>query len=259
MAKVLVGRQKKAYVEELGREFTVSKQRIYFVEDINKDFHCKEGVVKKTDLKKRDGSVFKSSIGKEFSVFSPSFNDFYRRISRGAQIIPLKDIGYVVLRTGIDKTSKVLDAGSGSGATACAIANLCKEVVTYEVREDHIEDVRKNIEYLGMKNIKSKLGDIYKGIKETGFDLAMFDLPEPWKAIDTLRKSLKVGGFVVSYSPSITQSADFVNTIIRSDDFVHLETIEVIRREWEIDGRKVRPSTKGIGHSGFLSVCRKIR
>jgi tRNA (adenine57-N1/adenine58-N1)-methyltransferase catalytic subunit len=259
MPKILVGKQKKTYVEELERELTLAKQKFYFIGDTTRDFHCTEGIISKKDLAKKDGSVMKSSQGREFVLFSPSFIDFYFRISRGAQIIPLKDVGYIIARTGINKESKVLDAGSGSGALSCAIAGIAREVYTYEIREDHIKIVRENIEYLGLKNLKSELGDIYKGIKEKNFDTAVLDLPEPWKALPALKKALKIGAFFVSYSPSITQSADMVNAVLKSDEFIHIETVEIILRSWEIDGRKVRPSTKGIGHSGFLSFCRKIK
>ena len=84
------------------------------------------------------------------------------------------------------------------------------------------------------------------------------DLPEPWKAINAAKKALKVGGFLVSYSPTIPQTQDFVNKINKDKDFVHVKTSEIIEREWEIDERKVRPKSQQIGHSGFISFTRRI-
>ena len=98
--------------------------------------------------------MLKSNTNKEFFIFAPAFIDLYRKIKRDAQIIPLKDIGLIIAETGINKESKVLDAGSGSGALACFLASISKEVVTYEIREDFIEIVKSNIEFLGLKNIK---------------------------------------------------------------------------------------------------------
>jgi len=233
----------------------MNKYDKFLIKDINKDYHTKHGYFKKEDLKK---TKIKSNTGKEFSVFDPYFVDLYRKIKRDAQIIPLKDIGLIVAETGINKNSKVVDAGAGSGALCCFFANIVKEVVTYEIREDFIEIVKKNIEFLKLKNIKIKNKNVYDGIDEKDVDLVMLDLPEPWKAINAAKKALKVGGFLVSYSPSIPQTVDFVNEINKDKDFVHVKTSEILEREWEIDGRKVRPRSQQIGHSGFISFVRRI-
>jgi tRNA (adenine57-N1/adenine58-N1)-methyltransferase len=111
---------------------------------------------------------------------------------------------------------------------------------------------------LGLKNVKIKNKDIYESIDEKNIDLVVLDVPEPWKAIGSAKKALKTGGFLVSYSPSIPQSIDFVNEINKDKDFVHVKTSEIIEREWEIDGRKVRPRSQAIGHSGFISFTRRI-
>ena len=183
----------------------------------------------------------------------------YKKIKRDAQIIPLKDIGLIIAETGINKSSIVLDAGSGSGALACFLATIAKEVITYEIREDFIEIVKANIEFLGLKNIKSKNIDIYNKIEDKNIDVVILDLPEPWNALDSCSKALKAGGFLVSYSPSVPQVADFVNAIRKNENFVCIKTSEVVEREWEVEERRVRPKSKGIGHSGFLSFARKVR
>lgn len=236
----------------------INKQDKFLVKDQDKDFHTKYGFFKREDLNKKTGSNIISNTGKEFTVFNPYFIDLYRKIKRNAQIIPLKDIGLIVAETGIDNNSKVVDAGAGSGALCCFLANIAKEVTTYEIREDFIKIVEHNIDFLNLKNIKIKNKNIYDGIDETNVDLIVLDLPEPWKAIDAAKKALKIGGFLVSYSPSIPQSADFVNEINKDENFVHIKTSEIIEREWEIDGRKIRPRSQAIGHSGFISFVRRI-
>jgi len=235
----------------------MNKHDKFLVKDSYNDFHTKHGYFKKQDLKKTSSKI-KSNTKKEFTIFDPYFIDLYRKIKRDAQIIPLKDIGLIVAETGVNPTSKVVDAGSGSGALCCFLANIVKEVITYEIREDFIEIVKKNIHYLNLKNIKIKNKSIYDGISEKNIDLIVLDLPEPWKAVNAAKKALKLGGFLVSYSPSIPQTQDFVNKINKDKDFVHVKTSEIIEREWEVDGRKVRPRSQQIGHSGFISFVRKI-
>ncbi|MBI2133489.1 tRNA (adenine-N1)-methyltransferase [Candidatus Woesearchaeota archaeon] len=231
--------------------------RLFYVSNPDSDFHTQFGFISRHDLKNAgDGSVVKTNTGKEFYVFSPGFVDLYRRIKRGPQIVPLKDLGAVVSLTGIGKDSVVVDAGSGSGAVACFLANLVKEVHSYEIRPDFFKIAEENVKRLGLANVFLKNRDVYEGMEETGVDLVFLDLPEPWKAVPAAHSSLKVGGFLVSYSPTIPQVADFVSAL--GSKYMHLRTIEVIERDWEISERKVRPRSVSIGHSGFLSFARKI-
>ena len=243
------------------KKILITKQgRKFYVKDTSKDVHTQYGFVGGEDLgKAEEGSLLKSNTGEEFFIFTPSFIDLYRKIKRDAQIIPLKDIGIIITEAGINRESRILDAGSGSGALACFLACIAKEVITYEIREDFIEIVKSNIEFLGLKNIKIKNKDIYGEIEESGIDAVTLDVPEPWNAINGCLKALKAGGFLISYSPSVPQAADFVNAARKNEAIVHIKTVEIIEREWEIEERKIRPKSKGIGHSGFLSFVRKVK
>jgi tRNA (adenine57-N1/adenine58-N1)-methyltransferase len=228
----------------------------FFVKDSSKDYHSQFGFVKAEELKK--SGIVKTNTGKELALIDADFIDIYSRIKRMPQIIPLKDIGAVIIKTGIGKNSKVVDAGSGSGGLALMLGNIVKEVITYEIREDFFRVAEKNIEELELKNVKIKNKDIYRGIDEKNVDLITLDLPEPWKAVEPAKKALKLGGFIVSYSPTIPQVMDFVAEAMKHKELLYLETIEIIEREWEINERKVRPCSQQIGHSGFLSFVRKI-
>ncbi|MBI2651915.1 methyltransferase domain-containing protein [Candidatus Woesearchaeota archaeon] len=243
------------------KKVLITKQgRKFYAKDLSEDLHTQYGFINKDELKKaKDGDLLKSNTNKEFFIFAPYFIDLYRKIKRDAQIIPLKDIGLIIAETGINKESRVLDAGSGSGALACFLAGTAKEVITYEIREDFIEIVKSNIDFLGLKNIKIKNKNIYQEVDEKNIDVVILDLPEPWNAIENCAKALKPGGFLVSYSPSVPQVADFVNAVRKNESFVYLKTVEIIEREWEVEERRVRPKSSGLGHSGFLSFVRKVR
>ncbi len=246
-------------MNEIKKVLITKHGRKFYAKDTESDVHTQYGFVGKDDLKKsKEGDLLKSNTDKEFFIFNPQFIDIYRKIKRDAQIIPLKDIGLIITETGINKESKFLDAGSGSGALACFIAGIAKEVVTYEIREDFIEVVKSNIEFLKLKNIKIKNKNIYDGIEDADIDVIVLDLPEPWNALESCSKALKPGGFLVSYSPSVPQVADFVNALRKNENFIYLKTSEISEREWEVEERKVRPKSQGIGHSGFLSFARKV-
>ena len=246
-------------MEPITKVLITKQGRKFFAKSLDEDLHTQYGFIKKEELKKaKEGSLLKSNTGKEFFIFNPSFIDLYRKIKRDAQIIPLKDIGFIIAETGINKESKVLDAGSGSGALACFLASIAKEVITYEIRDDFVEIVKSNIEFLNLRNIKIKNKNIYEEIDDKNIDVAILDVPEPWKALENCSKAIKPCGFLVSYSPSVPQVADFVNELRKNESFVYLKTAEIAEREWEVEERKVRPKSQGIGHSGFLSFARKV-
>lgn len=255
--KLLIHREKREIVE--GREQTVAKARQYFVTDTSKDVNTLYGRIDKKELEKPSGSIVKTDKNKEFVILEAGFVDIFKRFRKLPQTIPLKDIGLIIAETGINKSSTVVDGGSGSGALAAALANIAKKVTTYDVRKDHIKVAQGNIKRAGLKNVKIKEKSLYEGIDEKSIDLITLDLPEPWKVLKHAGDSLRIGGWLVSYSPSVPQVQDFVNAAESEKRFMHIKTVELIERLWEVRGRKVRPKSTGIGHSGFLTFARKIK
>ena len=231
----------------------------FLVRDVNSDFHCQFGFVKALALKKaKPGSIVKTNTGKALAVMDAGFIDLYRKLSRAPQIIILKDIGTIIAETGINSKSRVVDGGAGSGALAIFLANIADEVTTYEIRKDFIKVVKRNIQQLGIKNLRIRRADIIKGIKEKGVDLVTLDIPEPWRALKAVLKALKPGGFLVCYLPNLNQVSEFAKAVDQDKAFLRLKTIETIEREWEIDSKRLRPKSQPIGHSGFLTFVRKI-
>jgi tRNA (adenine57-N1/adenine58-N1)-methyltransferase len=259
VSKILFKAERKRFVEGLDREVIVQKYEEHLISNIDKDFHTQFGMIKKDFFKEAPGS--KTKVGnQEYLLLDPSFIDLYKRIDRLAQIIPLKDVASIISNTGMNKESFVVDAGSGSGGFSLFAASIAKNVVTYDVKEEHSEIVRKNIDFLGLKNIVVKVGNIYDSdnIDERDVDVFVLDVPEPKNGVRTAEKILKVGGFLVVYSPCIPPMQEFVDELRKSDKFLFLRVIEILERDWEFDGRKVRPRSQQIGHSGFLAFVRRI-
>ncbi|MBU0535981.1 MAG: methyltransferase domain-containing protein [Nanoarchaeota archaeon] len=234
------------------KKILMTREGSVFYADITKDYHTQYGFVSKNDMKKDKA---KTSKGKEVAVIKPSFIDIYKRIKRHAQIITFKDVGLIITMTGINKTSFVVDMGSGSGALSCFIASIAKKVVTYDIDDRSITAVQENIKSLGLKNITLKKKDCYEGIDEKNADVITMDLPEPWRALEHARNALKPGGFLVNYSPHVTQAQRVVN---EASGFVVLKTVELIEREWIVDGKRARPDFRGLGHTGFLTFMRRF-
>lgn len=227
----------------------------YYVTDTAKDFHTKYGYLKAADLQSSK-SMITSNTSHQFHSFSPTFSDLFDKIKRGPQIITRKDIGLIIAKTGINKNSVVLDAGTGSGALACFLASIAKKAISYEREERWIAIAEQNKQFLGLKNLTIKYHDIYQGIPEKNIDVIILDLPEPQRVLPHLN-ALKSGGFLVTYLPSISQVAIFVDELQKHPSLIHLETVELLKREWVIEPPIVRPDFQMLGHTGFLTFCRK--
>lgn len=231
----------------------------FYVRDLGRDYHTKHGFVKKEILGiAKPGTKITTNTGKEFFVLEPGFTDLYKRIKRAPQIMLTKDLAVIISETGINNKSRIIDAGSGSGASACFLGNIAKEVSTYEIRKEFARVADENVKFLGLGSVTIKVKDIYKGIDEKETDLIVLDLPEPWKVLRHAEKSLKAGGFIVAYLPQITQVLEFVQALKKSKKIMYAKTSETIQREWVFEDKIARPGNIRIGHTGFLVFGRKI-
>jgi tRNA (adenine57-N1/adenine58-N1)-methyltransferase catalytic subunit len=254
MKKILI--KKPEVVEDSGRKKKKTDVEFHMV-DATADYHTKHGKISKEDLAKDAGVEISHPAGK-FVTLEPTFLDKYKRLKRNAQIITLKDIGPIITNLGINRHSKVLEAGAGSGALACYLASIAEEVISYDIDARSLATARANAESFGFKNLTIKEGSIYmpNDIEETGFDVLVLDVPEPWRAVDTAKKCLKMGGFIAVYVPHVMQMQEFVKSL--PDTFLVEKAIEIIEREWAVDENRTRPATKDHAHTAFLVFVRKI-
>lgn len=254
--KLLIHKEKREVVD--GREFIVAKAKTYFITDLSKDVQTLYGTVSQKDLSKPSGSTIKTDMDKEFVILDASYIDIFKRLRKLPQTIPLKDIGIIIAETGLNKDSVVVDGGIGSGALTGALAHIAKHVTAYEIRDDCIQTAESNLKALGITNITIKKKSLYDGIDEKEVDIITIDVPEPWHVIRHAAKALKIGGFMVNYSPNTTQVQEFVNEVQKHDNLLHTKTIEIIERLWKVYGKIVHPKGTDIGHSGFITFVRKI-
>lgn len=230
--------------------------RKYIVKDIEEDFHTSVGVIKSKDLQSGKGMIT-STAGKEFFTLPIQFTDLWESLQRGPQLMLPKDIGWILAKTGANKEFRAVDAGGGSGSLCLSLANVCKEVTVYESNTEHYRILMKNITAFGFTNIKVKQEDIYKGIAEKDIDVITLDLPEPWNVVPYAEKALKNGGFIVVYAPQINQVKRFIDSV-RGTRIKVIETVELLERKWKIEGQIMRPEFQMLGHTGFLTLGRKL-
>jgi tRNA (adenine57-N1/adenine58-N1)-methyltransferase len=60
-----------------------------------------------------------------------------------------------------------------------------------------------------------------------------------------------------AYLPTTVQVQQLV-LALPSHRFLHIETFEVLRRGWRVTERSVRPEHRMIGHTGFLTIARRM-
>ncbi len=223
-----------------------SKKSEYFVDSSQKEFHCKDGMIKLSKSK-----LVKSNIGEEFSVLRANFLDQLKRSKRGPQVVLPKDVGYILTNTGINKKSTIIDTGSGSGWFACQMAQFVKKIYSYELREDFHELAKANAKFLDIKNIKFKKSDASKGFDETA-DLIFLDMLNPEQV--PFEKSLKLGAYCVAYVPHIEQAIQFCKAL--SENMQVEKVVDIEEKLFDKNGTQRRNPIK---HTAYLIFARKIK
>ncbi len=237
----------------MAKKVLIHKSKKYFWK--GSDMHTEHGVVYAKDIRKAKGTV-KSHIGVVFSVIEPTFLDIIEKIKRGPQTLLPKDLATMLFYSGVDKNSKVLDAGTGCGLLAICLAKTAKSVVSYEIKKDNIKIAKHNKELLGAENLKIRNKDIYEGISEKNLDIITLDISEPWKALKHAAKALKPGGRVLAYVPTVPQVMELVKGAEKSGFWI-IRVFETMERDWKVEGKAVRPKSKMMAHTAFIIILRK--
>ncbi len=238
-------------MDERGKKYMVYDQ----------EFHTDFGYITQEDIVNSEaGDILKTHLGREFKVMKPNINDYIELMERKCSIILPKDVGIITAKTGLGSGFRVLDAGSGSGATAMHFGNIVGaegEVFSYEIREDFAEIAERNIKGFEMDNVQIKCKDVTEGIDEKELDLVFLDLPKPWDAADSAMEALKTGGYIATYTPFIEQ-IQILQRVLKKIGFSEVESFECIFRGIEVTNKGTRPKTRMAGHTGYLTFARKI-
>lgn len=210
-----------------------------------------------------EGTRVETANGMVLTAFRPRFADYALKMKRGAQVVYPKDLGPILMYADVFPGARVVEAGTGSGALTMALCRAVGptgRVVSFEIRPEHLEQAVKNIEgFLGevpatLELREGDIGDIGDGER---FDRCVLDLPEPWGPLAALHRALEPGGVVCAYLPTTVQVQQLV-LALPAHGFLHLETFEVLRRGWHVTERSVRPDHRMVGHTGFLTVGRRL-
>lgn len=254
-------RQPAAQAGDLVQLITEKQRHFIFVLTPEATFQSHNGIISHDDLIGMPwGSRVKSHIGKIFALLQPNLDDLLRDIPRRTQIMYPKEIGYVLLSLGIGPGSRVLEAGTGSGALTTALAYMVGDngqVLTYERKPDHSQKAQENLTQYGLAHrVKFHVQDLSDGIEVENVDAVFLDLPDPENYIHLVRPALIPGGSLGCFLPTTNQVSTLI-TALKQNSFENIEVSEILHRYYKPSATRLRPSDKMVGHTGFLIFTRK--
>jgi tRNA (adenine57-N1/adenine58-N1)-methyltransferase catalytic subunit len=230
------------------------------------EFHTHRGAIAHdTVIGLPEGSVVKSTNGDPFLVLRPLLVDYVMSMPRGAQLIYPKDSAQIVLEGDIFPGARVLEAGAGSGALTCSLLRAVGpdgRVISYEVRDDHAEHARRNVEtFFGgvLANWQLVIGDVVDAdLVDGSVDRVVLDMLAPWEVLDTVARVLVAGGVLIVYLATVTQLSKTVEALRDQQCWTEPRSWETMQRGWNVVGLAVRPQHNMRGHTGFLVSARRL-
>jgi len=208
------------------------------------------------------GDTITTHLDEPFEVRRLRSPDLFHHMERtGAPMMP-RDIGLVVGHVGVQSGDRVLDAGTGTGVLSAYLGRIGAEVTTFEQKAEFAEVARENMALAGVADrVDVNSGDVVEAIDERDdfgeFDLLTLDTQDAPDVVERAPDLLADGGFVAVYSPFVENTREVVEAA-RDTGLSNVESQETIQREMDFDDRGSRPSTRGVGHTGYLTFARNV-
>jgi tRNA (adenine57-N1/adenine58-N1)-methyltransferase len=205
------------------------------------------------------GVTATTTLGDELTILRPTNEDLVMKASRKTQVVYPKDLGIIVVKLGIHSGSRVIETGTGSGATTALMAYLVQPggmVYTYDINDEFQQVARKNVGKMGLTPYVSfKVADSRSGFEESGMDAGILDVGDPWEVVSSMKKALKPAAPMVAITPTTNQAERLVAKM-KDEGFVAIESMEILLRHLEARVGMTRPSNIMIGHTAYLTFAR---
>jgi tRNA (adenine57-N1/adenine58-N1)-methyltransferase len=207
------------------------------------------------------GITVLSEKGEYVYALRPTIEDFIMKCERLTQIVYPKDLGIIALEADIKTGSKLVEVGSGSGATTIFLANIVRpkgHVYSYEVKEEFMRVAERNVKRAGLEEyVTFHNKDALQGIEEEDIDAIIVDLGDPWSMVNEAWRVLKPSGHFVGITPTVNQAEKLAEEL-RNNGFERVKCMEILLRNIEARSGKTRPSTIMVGHTAYLNFATKV-
>ncbi len=226
------------------------------------ELHTHRGFFKHDDILGQPlGVQLASHLGYPFYLLRPSLHDLIMNIKRESQIIYPKESGYALLKMNILPASRVIEAGTGSGAMTIVLARGVMpsgKVYSYDRRQDMIDLATRNLSNVGMLDfVDLRCRGVAEGFDEKDVDALFMDLREPHLYIGRVKESLAPGSFFGALVPTTNQVSALLEELERRD-FVDLEVSEILLRHYKTVPARLRPEDRMVAHTGYLVFARPV-
>lgn len=206
------------------------------------------------------GTIVHSHLGRRLILLQPTIRDLILHIKRRSQIVFPKDIGYALLRLSVGPGSRVLEAGTGSGAMTMALAWYVGpqgSVLSIDRREDMLELARNNLQAVALQDrVSFTQGELAESLPTEPVDAVFLDLPAPHQAVEAVMSALKNGGCFGAIVPTVNQVSALIQ-VLSASGFADLDVCETLLRFYKLVPERLRPTDRMVAHTGYLIFARR--
>lgn len=227
-------------------------------------WHTHRGWIEHNDLiGAPEGSVVTTTNGTSYLALRPLLADYVLSMPRGATIVYPKDAAQIVTLADIFPGARVIEAGVGSGALSISLLRAIGSqgrLYSYEKRSEFADVARSNVQaFLGdTTNWSVEVAALQDAALPSDIDRVVLDMLAPWECLDAVADALIPGGVLIAYVATTTQLSTTVEAIRSHGAFTEPISSESMIRGWHVEGLAVRPEHRMIGHTGFLTVARRM-
>jgi len=132
-----------------------------------------------------------------FDTREQAYDDRAIEIGYGQTISQPFVVAFMTESLALKPTDKVLEIGTGSGYQAAILAELVKEVFTIEIVESLGKRAAETLSAQGYKNVKTRIGDGYRGWQEAAPFNAIIVTCSPDEVPQPLIDQLADGGRMI--------------------------------------------------------------